>query len=163
MNNVLRPVRRWSWGWLWLTLACLIGQPLALWLVATIFMPGGASEMVLFASFFVVIEFVTGPIALVHGLRDSLAVISGLPEEDVLNICCAYHDQTLFYARYIVIPLALPAGTMSCLLLSRFVLWRSFTLRQSVVAISCLRVVAHSVIWHYVRQVELLCAALQCL
>jgi len=161
MNEVLRPVRRWSWGWLWLTFACLIGQPSIMYVVARIVQPGAEELLGLGTAFETPIAFFAGPLSLVWGVATSLKVVFSLPSDEVFHICCGPKDEEVYFLVNMLGPLAMPSGLMCMLLLGRFAR-QPLGLPAAAAMVAAATCLAHASSWYFAWRMDAICTSLQC-
>lgn len=154
--------RRWTWGWLWLTLLCLVGQPLAVYVVAATFHPGWAGVLSAVTAMYTLVEFAMGPYAVALGVEAAWTAVFGLTAEQAFEFCCATKDEIVAFTGMMLAPLAVPSGAMSCLLIVRLVVGRWFPLRLASAIILVLSGIAHALVWYVAWWAGALCTAMNC-
>ncbi len=158
------PTQRQKWASA--ALLCVLASPAFLVLKILAFMNGLILFLFLFGAFFVVavVGFLLGPVSVVWSAYIALTeVILGLSEDHKHFLCCLSKDRFEAEIGSWVPVLMFPAGMTSCLLLARFMFWKSLTRRQMILVVAVSTVIAQALLWYYEwQEVIVECSAVQC-
>jgi len=160
------PTQKQKWAWASAALLCVLASPVFLVLKTLAFMMGLNSFLFFFGAFLVisVVGFLLAPVSVVwSGYIAVTEVILGLSEDHKYFLCCSSKNR--FEAEFgsFVPVLMFPAGMTSCLLLARFLFWKSLTLQQMILVVAVSTVIAQGLLWYYEwQEVIVKCSAVQC-
>lgn len=150
----------------WAALLGVLASPILLVLKTFAFMSEPYEFLFFFGAFLVVAVagFLLGPVSVVwSGYIAVTEVILGLSEDHKYFLCCSSKNGAEAELFSWLPVLMFPAGMTSCLLLARFIFWKSITLRQTILVIAVSTVIAHGLLWYYEwQEVIVNCSAVQC-